>query len=422
MMPTDALQRLQGAFLAFLFFYPMLMAWAWMAGGLVHALWFERGHTHGVDPLADLAERPLVSVLIPCFNESSNVQHVIGQLLATEYPHVEVIAINDGSSDDTGPQLDALARRHTRLRVLHHARNQGKAVALNTGTLLARSEFLMCIDGDALLNPDAIGWLLRHLLDDPLTGAVTGNPRIRTRSTLLGRMQVGEFSSTIGLIKRTQQLLGSLFTVSGVITLFRRSAVLQAGLWSTDVLTEDIDMTWRLQLRGWRVRFEPRALCWILMPETLGGLYKQRQRWATGGMQTMMRYGPVALHPRHWRLWPVMAEYLTSVVWAYGVLFTLAGSIALALWPGHQPGPQLTSSAGLLLALTCLLQLLVSLLVDRRYDQHLLRYYAWTLWYPLAFWLINLLTTTWALPQALKRARGMRATWTSPDRGFTRDN
>ena len=119
--------------------------------------------------------------------------------------------------------------------------------------------------------------------------AVTGNPRVRNRSTLLGRIQVGEFSSIVGMIKRAQQSFGRLFTVSGVITAFRRSAVHRSATGAPDMLTEDIDITWKLQRAGWKVRFEPNALVWILMPETLRGLWKQRLRWATGGAQVLRK-------------------------------------------------------------------------------------------------------------------------------------
>ncbi|MBR7358163.1 glycosyltransferase, partial [Klebsiella pneumoniae] len=97
------------------------------------------------------------------------------------------------------------------LRVIHLAENQGKALALKTGAAAARSDYLVCIDGDALLDRDAVAYLVAPLIQFPRVGAVTGNPRIRTRSTLIGRVQVGEFSSIIGLIKRTQRVYGQIF-------------------------------------------------------------------------------------------------------------------------------------------------------------------------------------------------------------------
>src|SRR3546814_374700 len=128
--------------------------------------------------------------------------------------------------------FDRLAAEHDRLRVIHLAQNQGKAMALRMGAMAARSEYLICIDGDALLAPDASSYLVAPLVENPRVAAVTGNPRIRTRSTLIGRIQVGEFSSIIGLIKRTQRVYGRMFTVSGVCSSFRRKALVEVDYWA----------------------------------------------------------------------------------------------------------------------------------------------------------------------------------------------
>ena len=158
-------------------------------------------------------------------------------------------------------------------------------MALRMGGMLSQAEFLVCIDGDALLDQHAVTWMMQHFIHSPRVAGVTGNPRIRTRSTLLGKIQVGEFSAILGLIKRAQRIYGRVFTMSGVVSAFRKSALHQAGYWSLDMVTEDIDISWKLQMNYWDIRFEPHALCWILMPETLRGLWKQRLRWAQGGMR-----------------------------------------------------------------------------------------------------------------------------------------
>ncbi|HQD82119.1 MAG TPA: glycosyltransferase, partial [Quisquiliibacterium sp.] len=264
--------ELVGSVLAgFAFYYPLFMSYLWMAGALFYWFRFERRQGSRVDAPPARATHPLVAVLVPCHNEEDNLLDTMTFLSKLDYPNYEIIAINDGSTDGTAALLDRMASRYPRLRVVHLARNQGKAMALNTAAKLTRAEFLVCIDGDALLDPHAIHWLLQHF-EWPRVGAVTGNPRVRTRSTLLGRLQVGEFSSTIGMIKRAQRTYGRVFTVSGVISAFRRTAVHDVGYWSNDILTEDVDMSWKLQARHWDIRFEPKALCWILMPETFKGL------------------------------------------------------------------------------------------------------------------------------------------------------
>src|SRR6476661_4518697 len=307
---------LLGVLFGFAFYYPIVMSLFWMAGGLYYYLRRERGGPKPFD-LPVLLSHPKVSILVPCHNEGALVDDTVAALAAQDYPDFEIIAINDGSTDDTGARLDALAERHANMRVIHLDRNLGKANALRMGTLASRSEYLVCIDGDALLHPNATQWLLSHLLSGPRVGAVTGNPRIRNRSTLLGKMQVGEFSSIVGMIKRAQRSFGRLFTVSGVITAFRKSALHDVGYWSADMLTEDIDITWKLQRAGWDVRFEPRALVWILMPETLRGLWKQRLRWATGGAQVLLKNLDVVAHPSQNHLWPLLLELCLSLVWSY---------------------------------------------------------------------------------------------------------
>jgi biofilm PGA synthesis N-glycosyltransferase PgaC len=308
-----------------------------------------------------------------------------------------------------------------RLRVVHLAHNQGKAMALVAGSLLARHEILIGIDGDALLDTHAAHWLVRHFVAYPDVAAVTGNPRVRNRSTLLGRLQVGEFSSIVGMIKRAQRTFGRLFTVSGVITAVRKSAVHQVGYWSADMLTEDIDITWKLQRAGWDVRFEPRALAWILMPETLRGLWKQRLRWATGGAQVLRKNIDVILHPTQNHLWPLLLELALSLVWTYTLV------IIVLLWLVERVVPHSTiwvigsplipERGGVLLAGTCLLQFVLSKWLDSHYDSRSGRSNFWMIWYPLAFWLINTAATAVGFLRAIKLGHGKRARWVSPDRG-----
>ncbi|MGB3290706.1 MAG: glycosyltransferase family 2 protein, partial [Burkholderiaceae bacterium] len=260
------------------------------------------------------------------------------------------------------------------------------------------------------------------LADHPRVGAVTGNPRVRTRSTLIGRIQVGEFSSIIGLIKRTQRVYGQLFTVSGVCTAFRRQALDEVDYWSLDMITEDIDITWKLQRAQWSVFYEPRALCWILMPETLRGLWKQRLRWAQGGAEVFLKNLPTIWNWQYRRLWPLMLEFCLSTGWAFAM------ALSITLWAlGHvvalPPNVQVSilvppSFTGMVLAMVCLMQFVISVLIDKRYEPRLAHALYWIIWYPFAYWIINLFTTLCSFPKVMLRIRRQRARWTSPDRGI----
>jgi biofilm PGA synthesis N-glycosyltransferase PgaC len=413
---VDALQRFE-------FVYPFVMAGVWVAGALFFWWFEERGPVAG-GPSPPPGGWPRAAVIVPCHNEAAQVRDTIRALAELRYPHYEIIAIDDGSTDTTGEILEVLAAGEPRLRVLRLPVNRGKAVALRAGAQLTEAEYVICIDGDALLDEDALAWMMRALAGAADAGGVTGNPRIRNRSTALGRLQIGEFSTLVGLIKRAQMVTGRLFTVSGVVCGFRRRALAEIGYWRTDVLTEDVDVTWRLQLAGWRVLFEPRALCWILTPETLRGLWRQRLRWATGAVQVFAGCLPVLLRWRSRGMWVIAAEYLASVAWAL-VAVGLTAIWTIGLLPGVtlpvSVGGLVPREWGLTLGAMFLVQVAVGMALDRRYEPGVERYLASVIGYPFAFWILTALTVVVGLPRACLRGRGRQAVWVSPDRGLRSD-
>jgi biofilm PGA synthesis N-glycosyltransferase PgaC len=413
---VDALQRFE-------FSYPFVMAGVWMAGAAFFWWFEERRQAESID-FARPGSWPRATVIVPCHNEAPQVRETIRALTELRYPDYEIVAVDDGSRDETGAILESLAATEPRLRVLRLPVNRGKAEALNAGVRLTSAEYVICIDGDALLDEDALAWMVQALSAADDIGGVTGNPRIRTRSTALGRLQIGEFSTLVGLIKRAQMVTGHLFTVSGVVCGFRRRALAEVGYWRTDMLTEDVDVTWRLQLAGWRIRFEPRALCWILSPETLRGLWRQRLRWATGAVQVFLGCLPELLRWRARGMWVIAAEYLASVAWALSAV-TLAGVWAVGLLPGVtlpvSVGGLIPREWGLTLGVMFLLQVAVGMVLDRRYEPGVGRYLPSVVGYPFAFWILTALTVVVGLPRALVRARGRQAVWVSPDRGLRSD-
>ncbi|MFZ9478161.1 MAG: poly-beta-1,6-N-acetyl-D-glucosamine synthase [Steroidobacteraceae bacterium] len=405
---------------SFLFLFPLVMSVTWTVGGAARFFLTEVGKRVGRRPTADSLDIP-VSIIIPCFNEAQHLAATVGKALSINSRNFEVIAVDDGSTDETARILSDLARATPRLRVISLGDNQGKAAALRAAARIATHEMLICIDGDAYIDADAPAWLAAALSADPRLGAVTGNPRIRNRRTLLGKIQVGEYSAMIGMIKRTQTLFDCLFTLSGVIAGFRKSAVVAVDYWGLDALTEDMDITWRLQRADWRTTFEPRALVAILTPETFKGLWRQRLRWAMGGAQVMARNLETLWRPAPVNLRFLMVEMVLSVVWSYLlVASTLYGIGALVItWiSGATWTPEWTAgSAGLVLAACGITQMAVGVALDRRYDPEIGSIVGHLFWYPLVFWLLQTATTVVAYPMVAFRQRGIRATWVSPDRG-----
>lgn len=402
------------------FSYPYLMAWYWAVGGILFDLLRERREPPFDAPPA-LAHPVPVSILVPCYNEERQLDETFAAIQRLQYPDFECIAIDDGSTDQTAVRLDELVSDYPWLRVVHLAHNGGKARALNIGALAARHEIIACVDGDTLLDPHALSWFVRRFQNDPQLGGITGNPRIRNRTTLVGRLQVGEFSSIVGLIKRAQNIYGMLFTASGAICAYRKRALADAGWWSSATVTDDVDLSWRLQMCGWQMAFEPKALAWILTPETVRGLWRQRLRWSEGGAAVALRALPQLLRGRGARMWPIWINWLVSILWAYAMLLTLAAAVlhsfGVGNWVGLQAIGFLPGQFGIVLAVHYLLQAVVAAALDRRYEAGIMRTLFWVVWYPLVFWGLQMLTAVVGLPRAILH-RSHAGRWASPDRGL----
>ena len=183
-----------------------------------------------------------------------------------------------------------------------------------------------------------------------------------------------------------------------------------------------VEVSWRMQLPGWHLVYEQKEICWILMPETLKGLWRQRVRWSIGGTLAVLAATRQVLFGGRWDMLVIWLNYVASVLWAYCIL----GGIALwlvhvTIIPLHPEVPianPIPGFWGALLAVTYLMQAVVSVALDRRFESGVHRAVFWVVWYPLVFWILQALTAAAALPKALLRPRGTSGTWISPDRGI----
>lgn len=410
-------QEILEALSIFVFMYPAGMAIYWVCASFTYYIFIEGKLNKYKLTKTQKKSAPMVSVMVPCYNEGDNLDESIPHLLKLNYPNYELIFINDGSKDNTGEIIDRWAKIDEKVIALHQE-NQGKASALNNALRIAKGKYVACIDGDAVLDYNALGYMVQSLERNPAYGAATGNPRVRNRSTILGRLQVSEFSSIIGLIKRAQSLMGTIFTVSGVCCLFRKDIMEQIGGWSTNMITEDIDVSWKIQTAGYNIMYEPRALCWVLMPESIHGLFKQRLRWAQGGAETIIKYFPQVWRWRNRRLWPMYAEYFVTAIWAILLLALIIIALyrKLVLGIGIQ-NLELFETNISVMFFSFFLQCVLSLYIDSRYEKGLFRYSLSCIWYPYVYWLLNTSTLLFGIPKAIFRNKTKLAVWTSPDRG-----
>ena len=330
--------------------------------------------------------------------------------------------INDGSSDDTATIAKQLAGQYEQVRFVDCKENCGKANALYLGFIASKGEYLICVDGDSYLEKDCIRHMMSHFLNPrngERVGAVTGNPRVRNRSSLLAKIQLCEYASIISLIKRCQRIWGKVMTVSGVVVAYRKRALLDCGLWDRDLVTEDIGVTWKLERNFWDVRYESRAICWMLVPETLKGLVKQRRRWAQGGQEVMLRHAGIFKSWRRRRMYPIFAEQVLSLLWICSWLLLTLTELFRLFYDSDSYVTYLWKSQ--YIAIICLLQFIVAFILERKYDRHIMKNMFVVAWYPLFYWVLNGLVSLTAIPSSIKirfKSKKHLATWNSPDRGI----
>ncbi len=387
--------------LSFFAWYPLVSSGVLVLVALTY--YFRRERRGDIQPADDPNFTPRVTVVIAAYNESEHIEETIRGVLAIDYRNFEVVVIDDGSTDFTARRVLPFVREG-RVRFVRKTLNEGKAMALNDGLRCANGEIFLVMDADAIPDPRILNVVVPHFRS-PRVGAVTGNPRVANRKSLLSKMQAIEFTSIVSLQRRGARVWGKLLTMSGVVGAFHRAALYDAGFFSPQMATEDIDLSWKLQLKHWDIRYEPRAVVWMRVPATFRGLWRQRRRWARGLGQVLRRHGTEATAWEHRRLWPLVFESWLSIAWAYCfIVLTSLWIFCYAL--GYPPvgASPIPNWWGMLIGTMCLLQLLTGVLLDRRYDRRIPLYYFTAVFYPLLYWIIMAVVTSIATPGAVFRA------------------
>src|SRR6266403_319120 len=240
---------------------------------------------------------PAVTVLIPAHNEETVIVQTVKSVLASNLKDLQVIVVNDGSSDRTGELLDGNFGQDPRVRILHQV-NRGKAAALSRALAEAQTEIVVTIDADTEVEPDAISKLLRHFSDE-IVGAVAGNVKVGNRSRWLTRWQALEYVTSQNMEKRAFDLLNCITVVPGALGAWRREAIEAAGGITADTVAEDADLTIAIRRLGWRVTYDEEAIAWTEAPDTASALIRQRFRWTFGTLQSFWKHGDTLLRPKY---------------------------------------------------------------------------------------------------------------------------
>jgi peptidoglycan-N-acetylglucosamine deacetylase len=234
-----------------------------------------------------LAGSPLVSIIVPAYNEEVNAVKSLNNLLKSTYPHFNIIFVDDGSKDTTYDIVSAAFKNDERVQVFTKP-NGGKATALNFGISQTNAEYLLCIDADTHLLPDALELLVRHFADAGV-GAVAGNVKVGNEVNLITRWQSIEYITGQNFDRNAFAGINAITVVPGAIGAFRKKAVEEAGGFTGDTYAEDCDLTIRMLRAGYRIKNENEAIALTEAPETRSQFLKQRFRWTFGTMQSFWK-------------------------------------------------------------------------------------------------------------------------------------
>jgi len=274
---------------------------------------------------------PLVSIIVPAYNEEKCLERTIEAILEADYPYKDIIVVDDGSTDET--YNIAMRYKEMGVRVFHRP-NGGKSAALNYGLLFARGEIIVVIDADSLVARNAIKEIVKSFQDKRALG-VAGNIKVLNRNNLLTKCQALEYIVGINIFRRAFDVFGAVSIVPGCLGAFRKEIVEGSGFYDPYTLTEDFDITIKV-LKGGGIVQACDARAYTEAPQNLKDLYQQRLRWYRGNFQTIIRHRDAFTNPRFgslhrlafpWALFSMVAIPLSGIVVLVSAIMTiLAGN------------------------------------------------------------------------------------------------
>lgn len=406
--------------------YPILGGLAWFVGGLCYKYVFKNKKNDFT--ILDSREQPFITIMVPAHNEEVTIEETISYLLnELNYTNYEVLVIDDCSTDNTPKILHKLQQQSKRLRVIRLAENKGKAHAFNIGLAFAKGDLVLSNDADTLPEADALMRYVNYFNspEGQNIAAVTSNVEVRNRTKLITKSTTVEFSSIVGIIKRAEMgVFGSIFAYSGANTMYRKSALIDVGMFRQDRATEDISVAWDHQLNNWLAVFAPEIISYTLVPETLKELYHQRKRWAKGGTEVWLtNLRKVLRHPlKNLGESLMLLDQTLSICWSFFFwLATFVFTYLVCNFTLTQNWSQLVYLLFSALILICFemiagtMQLVIALMIDRKGNK--IEYLLFAPIYLLCLWIINTLTIVTTFVPAIKTILGHGSgTWVSPSR------
>ncbi len=275
------------------------------------------------------AWRPFVSVAIPAYNEEDTLEKTIDSVLHLDYPHdqMEILVVNDCSTDRTGEVLERLRKKHgdRYLRVVHHDVNKGKGAALNRALAMARGEIFICLDADSFVKKDALLKILPYFYGREYVASVLPFMKITETNNFMLKIQWVEYLMNF-FLKRILGNLDCIHVTPGPFGCYRRDVLREVGGFDEHNLTEDLEMAIRLQKYQYKIIQLLDAEVLTVPPDTFKGFYLQRNRWYKGTLYNLYKHRHLMLNKKYgefgmFHLPMVLTSALLSLAFAFLIVY-----------------------------------------------------------------------------------------------------
>jgi cellulose synthase/poly-beta-1,6-N-acetylglucosamine synthase-like glycosyltransferase len=230
-----------------------------------------------------------VSVIVPVFNEEKTISKTLEYIFGINYKNLKkVFVVNDGSKDNTLQILKSLQPIYGRRLEIINKKNSGKADSVNYALKFVKTELVAVVDADSYPEKDSLLKMV-GFFDDAEVGAVTPSCTPRNKVKFIENMQDLEYR-VIAFTRKLLEFIESIYVVTGTLGLYRKKALDDIGGFDKENITEDIEATWHLISKGWKVRMSLDARITTEVPSNIRPWFIQRRRWAIGGLQCIIKY------------------------------------------------------------------------------------------------------------------------------------
>ncbi len=231
-----------------------------------------------------------LSMVIPCYNEEKSIAGTMDKLLEQDYPNLKkIIVVDDCSTDDSYKIIKEYAKKHSKILAVRTPKNTGNAAgAKNYGVKFANTTLIGFTDADSYPEQGAIKKMI-GFFDNPKVGAVTSTVLVYNRNKFIEKLQAVEYK-VIKFSRKLLEFIDSIYVTPGPLAVYRKKAFDDVRGFDEKNLTEDIEITWHLQFKGYLVKMAVPARVYSIAPSKFKGWVKQRNRWNIGGLQTILKY------------------------------------------------------------------------------------------------------------------------------------